>query len=102
MSDVTLPTALGLALGAAADLLLGDPRRGHPVAGFGAAAAALERRTWRNSRPAGTAYALVLTAAATGAGWLLDRATGSRPTARTLVTAAATWTVLGGTSLGRA
>src|SRR4051795_2459592 len=39
-----VPTAAGLALGAVADLLLADPRRGHPVAGFGAAAAALERR----------------------------------------------------------
>ena len=30
-----VPTAAGLALGAVADLLLADPRRGHPVAGFG-------------------------------------------------------------------
>ena len=95
-------TAAGLALGAAADLLLGDPRRGHPVAGFGRAAAALESRTWRNSRTAGAGHALVLIGAATGAGAVLDRATRRRPAARVLVTAAATWTVLGGTSLGRA
>ena len=48
-----LPTAAGLALGAAADLLLADPRRWHPVAGFGRAAAALERLLWRDSRAAG-------------------------------------------------
>jgi adenosylcobinamide-phosphate synthase len=95
-------TAAGLALGAAADLLLADPRRGHPVAGFGRAAAALENRTWRESRAAGAGYALALVGAATGAGALLDRASRRRPATRMLVTAATTWTVLGGTSLGRA
>src|SRR3982751_6512249 len=102
MSDVTLPTALGLALGAAADLLLADPRRGHPVAGFGAAALALERRTWRDSRSAGAGHALALTGASAVLGTAVDRVTRGRPVARTLATAAATWTVLGGTSLGRA
>jgi adenosylcobinamide-phosphate synthase len=97
-----VPTAAGLALGAAADLLLADPRRWHPVAGFGRAAAALERRTWRDSRAAGVAHAGLLTGAAAGLGVALDRATRGRPGARTLVTAAATWAVLGGTSLGRA
>jgi adenosylcobinamide-phosphate synthase len=97
-----LPTAAGLALGAAADLLLADPPRWHPVAGFGRAAAALERRLWRDSRTAGAVHAALLTGAATGLGVVLDRATRGRPAARTLVTAAATWTVLGGTSLARA
>ena len=94
--------ATGLLLGAAADLLVGDPRRGHPVAGFGAAAAALERRGWRDSRPAGAAYAGTLVVAVTGSAAVLDRGTRSRPVTRTLLTALATWTVLGGTSLGRA
>ena len=94
-------TAAGMALGAAADLLLGDPRRGHPVAGFGSAATALERRVWRDSRPAGAGYALALTGTAAVLGGALRRATRSRPVAHALVTAAATWTVLGGTSLGR-
>jgi adenosylcobinamide-phosphate synthase len=98
---VDVPTAAGLALGAAADLLLADPRRSHPVAGFGATAAALERRVWRDSRPVGAAYALGLVAATTGLGVVLDRSTRERPVARALVTAAATWTVLGGTSLAR-
>jgi adenosylcobinamide-phosphate synthase len=97
-----LPLAAGLVLGAATDLLLADPRRGHPVAGFGRAAGALERRVWRDSRPAGAGYALVLTGVAIGAGTALDRGTRRNPPARTLVTAAVTWTVLGGTSLGRA
>ena len=38
------PLAAGLAAGVALDALLGDPRRFHPVAGFGRAAAALEAR----------------------------------------------------------
>ncbi|MCF6744125.1 cobalamin biosynthesis protein [Blastococcus sp. KM273128] len=94
-------TALGLALGALADLALADPRRGHPVAGFGRAAAALERRTWRDSRAAGAGHWALLVGGATALGLAADRATRSRPALRTAVTAAATWAVLGGTSLGR-
>ncbi|TFV61921.1 UNVERIFIED_ORG: cobalamin biosynthesis protein [Bacillus sp. AZ43] len=96
------PIATGLALGAAADLLLADPRRAHPVAGFGTVAAALERVVWRDSRAVGSGFAAVLVAATTGLGALVDRGTRHRPFARTLATAAATWAVLGGTSLGRA
>ncbi|MCU1607653.1 MAG: cobD, partial [Modestobacter sp.] len=99
---VTAPTAAGLALGAVADLLLADPRRGHPVAGFGQAAAALERRMWRDTRGAGAAYTLACVGTATALGTALHRLTAARPLARTAVTAAATWTVLGGTSLDRA
>lgn len=97
-----VPTALGLVLGAAADLALADPRRRHPVAGFGTVAAALERRVWRDARAAGAGYAAVLVAGAAGLGAAADRATRDRPGLRTLAVAAATWAVLGGTSLGRA
>src|SRR3954464_8021772 len=102
MSAMDAGSAAGLALGALADLVLGDPRRGHPVAGFGRAANALERRVWRDSRRSGAAHAVVLVAGAAGLGRGLDRVTRGRPLARTAVTALATWTVLGGTSLGRA
>jgi adenosylcobinamide-phosphate synthase len=102
MCDVRDPIAAGLVLGAAADLLLADPRRGHPVAGFGSLAAGLERRIWRDDRATGVAYAGGLVAAAAGLGVALDRATRRRPVVRTGVTAVVTWTVLGGTSLGRA
>ena len=95
-------TAAGLALGAAADLLLADPRRAHPVAGFGQAAAALERAVWRDSRPVGALYAAAGVGTATALGTALHRLTAGRPAARTVVTALATWAVLGGTSLGRA
>jgi adenosylcobinamide-phosphate synthase len=101
-SSRDLATAAGLALGAAADLLLADPRRGHPVAGFGTLAAAVERRTWRDARTAGALHAALLTAGAAGPGAALSRPTRHRPALRTAVTAAATWVVLGGTSLGRA
>src|SRR3954451_11225315 len=96
------PTGSGLVLGAATDLLLADPRRGHPVAGFGALAARLERRIWADDRARGLAYAGGLVAAAAGLGVAVDRATRRRPALRTGVVAVATWTVLGGTSLGRA
>ncbi len=97
-----LPTAAGLALGSAADLAFGDPRRRHPVAGFGQAAAALEARLWRDTRPAGTGYWLACVVPVTGLGVVADRATRSAPVTRTLLTAVVTWAVLGGTSLGRA
>ena len=96
------PTAVGLGLGAVADLVLADPRRGHPVAGFGQAAAALESRTWRDSTAAGVAYTAVCVGTATALGAALSGLTARRPLARTALTAAATWAVLGGTSLGRA
>ncbi|WP_408895870.1 cobalamin biosynthesis protein [Nocardioides sp. R1-1] len=88
--------AAGLLLGYAADRLLADPRRGHPVAGFGRVAAALERRTWRDDRRAGTAYAGLLVGGAVGLGLVAERRL-----PHTLATAVATWAVLGGTSLDR-
>lgn len=91
---------LGLLLGYGADLVLGDPRRGHPVAGFGRTAAALERRTYRDSRAAGALHAGALVAAAVAVGTLAERAARG-PVARTMLTAAATWAVLGGRSLRR-
>ncbi|RKS73774.1 adenosylcobinamide-phosphate synthase [Motilibacter peucedani] len=96
-----MPTAAGLLLGSALDAALGDPRRGHPVAGFGAVAARLEALVWSPSRGRGTAYAVVLTGSAATLGVALARATRSRPLARTAVTALVTWSVLGGTSLRR-
>nr|WP_184292543.1 cobalamin biosynthesis protein [Nocardiopsis algeriensis] len=95
------PRAAGLLLGYAADRLLGDPRRFHPVAGFGTVAAALEKRLYADSRPRGTAHTVLLVGAAAGLGIALEQATARSPVARTAVTALATWTVLGGCSLER-
>ena len=98
--SVLLGRPLGLALGFAADRLLGDPRRLHPVAGFGAAAGALERLRYADSRRRGATYTAVLVGGAVLAGTALERAAPG-PVARTAVTAAATWTVLGGRTLER-
>lgn len=88
--------ALGLLAGYAADVAFGDPRRGHPVAGFGSVAAALERRVYADRRAAGAGYTALLVGGAVGLGMLAER---GRPVARVVVTAAATWAVLGGASL---
>ncbi|TDD21277.1 cobalamin biosynthesis protein [Kribbella turkmenica] len=93
--------ALGLILGFAADRVLGDPRRYHPVAGFGRTAARLEDHWYADSRSAGTAYTSVLVGTASAAGVIVERLTRDRPFVHTLVTAAATWTVLGARSLDR-
>jgi len=91
--------AAGLCAGFALDLALADPRRGHPVAGFGALARSLERRTYADSRAAGTAYTLALVGGAALAGHVVSaRHVGLREFA--LVTAS-TYAVLGGTSLVR-
>ena len=94
------PRAAGLALGFAADWYFADPQRRHPVAGFGQAASGLRRILYADSRAAGLAYASALVSGAAALGVAAERV-GSRPLARTVLTAAATWTVLGGTSLRR-
>lgn len=96
-----LARAAGLAAGYAADLVFGDPRRGHPVAGFGQAAHALQHRIWADSRKRGTAYTVVCVAGAIAVGVVARRVAGRGPIAEAVVTAAATWTVLGGRSLAR-
>lgn len=96
--------ATGLAAGIVADALLGDPRRGHPVAGFGAVAARLERRLYRDAVGPGAAYTALLVGGTVAAGALAEavaRRTGGRreTVLRAGLTAVATWAVLGGTSL---
>ncbi len=85
---------MGLVLGFVLDRVLGDPRRWHPVAGFGTAAAALESRTYADRRGAGVVHEVVLVGAVVGLGLGVRR--GGWP-----LTALATWTVLGGRSLAR-
>ncbi len=95
------PHVAGVAIGYLADLLLGDPPRGHPVAGFGAAAAALERHTYYDSKVAGAIHTGVAVGAVSLVGVGLQREAGSSPLPLTAATAAATWISLGGTSLAR-
>jgi adenosylcobinamide-phosphate synthase len=94
--------AAGLAAGYLADAVLGDPRRGHPVATFGTGAAALERLTYADGRLAGVAHTGVLLGGLAALGAVVDRAAARRGPAWTAaVTAVATFVVLGGTSLAR-
>ncbi|MFF1461123.1 cobalamin biosynthesis protein [Streptomyces sp. NPDC058330] len=93
--------AYGAAAGLIGDLLLGDPRRGHPVAAFGRAAAGVEDRLWRDHRGWGALHTLVCAGGAAGGAALAARAVRGRPAAAVALTAAATWSVVGGTSLGR-
>lgn len=95
--------AAGLALGYLADIALGDPRRGHPVAWFGTAAARLERLTYADRRAAGVAHTGALVGALLAAGLAVDRGAARRgPMWTTVSTAAVTFVALGGTSLARA
>lgn len=96
-----LARALGLVAGFAADRVLGDPARHHPVAWFGTVAQRLERATYRDAVGAGIVHAGVLVGGATALGVLVDRACARHPLARVAATAAATWVVLGGRSLER-
>ena len=82
-------SSLGLVAGYAADRLLGDPTRWHPVAGFGRIAGALELRTYADDRLAGAVHVALLVGGAA--------ALGRAP----IPVALATWAVLGGRSLDR-
>lgn len=93
--------AAGLALGAAADRAVGDPRAGHPVAAYGRAAASLERRLWAPSVRRGAAYAGIAAGVPVLAAVAVEAGVRRRPALRTAVTAAVTWAVLGGTTLRR-
>ncbi len=95
-----LPGAVGLGLGYLADALAGDPRRWHPVAGFGWSASWLERRTYADTLFAGAAHTLVLVGATAAVGALAERYA-RRPLRKSVLTGLVTWTVLGGRSLAR-
>ncbi|MGH3536042.1 MAG: cobalamin biosynthesis protein [Mycobacterium sp.] len=97
-----LTRVIGALAGYLADVLLADPRAGHPVAGFGAAAAALERVKYRDTRTAGALHVGVLVGAVSLLGAVLQwHACRRGPLWSVVATAAATWISLGGTSLAR-
>jgi adenosylcobinamide-phosphate synthase len=93
--------AAGLLLGAALDAALGDPRRGHPVAAFGAAAARAESWLWADSRRRGAAHLAACLLPVAAAGLAAARLARGRPAVSAAASALASWTVLGGTSLSR-
>jgi adenosylcobinamide-phosphate synthase len=80
-------------LGFAADALIGDPRRWHPVAGFGRVATVLEQGLYADSRARGVVHVAVLVGGVAVCGRRLGDGT--------LTTALATWVVLGARSLSR-
>ncbi|MDA8068338.1 MAG: adenosylcobinamide-phosphate synthase CbiB [Actinomycetota bacterium] len=88
MSGMALLGAYG------ADLAFGDPKRMHPVAGFGLLAGRLERTAYAPTRLRGALVAGVLVAWAAGAAQLL-----ARWSSRDLALALAGWASLGGRSL---
>ncbi|MFD0310689.1 cobalamin biosynthesis protein [Streptomyces sp. NPDC127119] len=93
--------AYGAAAGLLGDLLLGDPRRGHPVAAFGRAAGAVEGVLWRDHRGWGALHTAVCAGGAVSLAVAAERSLRTSPVASVALTAAATWAVVGGTSLGR-
>jgi adenosylcobinamide-phosphate synthase len=88
-----MTAAAGMLAGYAADLAFGDPRRGHPVAGFGRLAGLAERRWYAPTRARG----LAITGALVALPALGARLAGRRTPAIALVT----WAALGGRSLRR-
>ena len=60
--------AAGLLLGAALDAVFADPRRGHPVAAFGAAASRAEAALWADSRGRGSTMVAICLAPVAAAG----------------------------------
>ncbi|MFF6991875.1 cobalamin biosynthesis protein [Streptomyces sp. NPDC010273] len=93
--------AYGAAAGLLGDHLLGDPRRGHPVAAFGRAAGAVEHLLWRDHRGWGALHTAVCVGGTIALATAATSALRPSRTASVALTAAATWAVVGGTSLAR-
>jgi adenosylcobinamide-phosphate synthase len=93
------PVAAGLIAGVALDALIGDPRRGHPVAAFGRAAAALEARDYADSRRRGAAHAAACVLAVAAPAVALHRRTRGSPPWQAITVATAVWAVTGARSL---
>jgi len=91
--------AAGLAAGVMLDAAVGDPRRWHPVAGFGRAASRVENLLWADSRARGAVFTSICVGASVTVGAGLSRLGRSSALARTGMTALATWAVLGSKSL---
>ncbi|MEE3852365.1 cobalamin biosynthesis protein [Gordonia sp. LSe1-13] len=86
-------------MGLVADRAVGDPRRLHPVAGLGRAIGLAETWLYHDTRRHG----VLLAGLCVGTAWTAAALVGARTRGRTrvLVTAATTWSVLGGTTLCR-
>ena len=93
------PLAGGVVAGVLADALIGDPRRGHPVALFGQAATRIERRLYADNRTSGAAFAACCEALAIAPALAAARVSRHRPVARLAWSGTVTWAVTGARSL---
>jgi adenosylcobinamide-phosphate synthase len=94
-----LALAAGIVAGVALDAVLGDPRRGHPVAAFGRGAARLERHLYADDRLRGGLHTAACVLAAAVPAAVAARLTRHRPLAHGAAVAATVWTVTGARSL---
>jgi adenosylcobinamide-phosphate synthase len=90
----------GIVIGWLADAVFADPQRGHPVAMFGRAAAAVEQRTYADARLAGVAHTGVLLGALGVAAVAVERVA-RRGGWLAVATSGAVFVAAGGTSLAR-
>jgi adenosylcobinamide-phosphate synthase len=93
------PLAGGIVAGVLADALVGDPRRGHPVALFGQAATRIERFLYADDRARGAAFTACCEALAVGPALAAARLARQRPVARLAWAGTVTWAVTGARSL---
>jgi adenosylcobinamide-phosphate synthase len=93
------PLAGGIVAGVLADALIGDPRRGHPVALFGQAATRIERRLYADRRMSGAAFTACCEALAIGPALAAARIFRQRPVAQLAWAGTLTWAVTGARSL---
>jgi adenosylcobinamide-phosphate synthase len=89
----------GIIAGTVADAVVGDPRRGHPVAAFGRAAQALQDRVYLDSVPRGAGYTVACVLGAALPGLLTQRLTRRSPLLRLAAVGAGAWAVTGAASL---
>jgi adenosylcobinamide-phosphate synthase len=93
------PLAAGIAAGVLADALVGDPRRGHPVALFGQAATLIERSVYADRKTRGAAFTACCEALAIAPALAAGRLSRHRPLARLACAGTVTWAVTGARSL---
>lgn len=112
LSPVLRDRAVGIAVGALADVVFADPARFHPVAGLGATAGRLENvlhpagappadADQAGARVRGVVFTTVVVGGAAGGVYAADRLVTGSSVARIAVTALTVWSCLGGTSLLR-
>jgi adenosylcobinamide-phosphate synthase len=93
------PLAGGIVAGVLADALVGDPRRGHPVALFGQAATRIERSMYADTKARGAAFTACCEALAITPALAAARLFRQRPVARLAWAGTLTWAVTGARSL---